>query len=161
MYTLAPLQLLPLYNPIRCNIQCKLQGSQGGHNLRVLSLRHKLGSPPRRGHFLRRPNHPYQFRGPSKLFCSGKRKHRQRPPTTSATGSLLRLLGYSFLSLLPPTHLTRHVGICRGPCHPSKCHTWGCRPQGAVVYCPSILRGHILFIPYAVTQPDFIFSRVH
>ena len=51
------------------------------------------------------------------------------------------------LSLLPPTILTCHVGICRGSCHPSKCHSWGCRPQGAVEYCPSILRGHILSFP--------------
>ena len=147
MDTLAPHQLLPLCNPIRCNIQCKLQGSREGRILRVLNLRHNLGSPPRDGHFLRPLNHPYRFRGPSRHFCSGKRKHRQRLPTTSVTDSLLRLLGYSFLSLLPPTQLTYHVGICRGSRHPSKCDSWRYRPQGAVAYCPSILRGHILSIP--------------
>jgi hypothetical protein len=145
MHTLAPHQLLPLCNLIRC----QLQGSREGHILRVLNLRHKLGSTPRDGHFLRPLNHLQvcQSRGPSRRFCSGKRKHRQRLPTTSVTDSLLRLLGYSFLSLLPPAQLTYHVGICRGSCHPSKCHSWGCRPQGAVEYCPSILRGHILSFP--------------
>lgn len=142
MYTLAPHKLLPLCNPIRC----KLHGSRECHILRVLNLQHKLGRCPRDGHFLRLLplNRPCQFREPSRRFCSGKRKHRQRLSTTSVTGSLLLLLGYFFSSLLPPTQLTYHVGICRRSCHPPKCHSWGCRPQGAVEYCPSILRGHIL-----------------
>jgi hypothetical protein len=145
MYTLAPHQLLPLCNPIRC----KLHGFREGHILRVLNLRHRSGRRPRDGHFLRPlpQNRPYQFRGPSRRFCSGKRKHRQQLPTTSVTDSLLRLLGYSFLSLLSHTQLTYHLGICRRPCHPSKCHSWGGRPQGTVAYCPSILRGHILSFP--------------
>ena len=136
MYTLAPRQLLPLCNPI----PCKPQGTREGHILRVLNR-------PRHGHFLSPLNHPCQSRRPSRRFCSGKLTHRQWRLTTSVTDSFLRLLGYSFLSLLPPTILTYHVGICRGSCHPSKCHSWGCRPQGAVAYCPSILRGHILSFP--------------
>jgi len=140
MYTPALHHLLPLCSPIRC----QLQGSREGHILRVLNLRHKSGSKLRDGQSLRPLNHPCQFRGPSRRFCSGKRKHRQRLLTTSVTDSLLQLLGYSLLSLLPHTQLTFHVGICRGPCHPSECHSWGCRPQGAVEYCPSILRGQIL-----------------
>ena len=47
----------------------------------------------------------------------------------------------------PSTQLTHHVGICGGSFHPSKCHSWGRRPQGAVAYCPGVLRGHILSSP--------------
>ena len=147
MYTLAPHQVLPLCSPFRY----RLQGSQEGHIHRVLNLPHKLGSRPRDTHCLRHLNHPRQLRGPSRRFCNGKRKHRQPLPNTSVTDSLLRSLGYFFLSHLPPTQLTYHVGICRGSCHPSKCHSWGCRPQGAVEYCPSILRGHIC--PYLRCDP--------
>lgn len=143
MYTLVPHLLHPLCNPIRC----QPQGSPEGRILRVLNLQHRLGSLPRDGQTLRAPNHPCQFRRPSRRFCSGKRKHRRRLPTTGATDSLLQLLGYSFLYLLRPTQLTYHVGICGGSCHPSKCHSWRCRPQGSVEYCPSILRGHILSFP--------------
>ncbi len=96
MYTLVLRQLLPPCSPIRC----KLQGSRGGHILRVLNLRHRSGSRPRDCHFLRPLNHPCRFRRPSRRFCSGKRIHRQRLPTTSATDSLLRLLG-CFFCLFP------------------------------------------------------------
>jgi hypothetical protein len=89
MYSLPPHQLHSLCTPIRAS----LQGLWDGHTL-VLTLQHRLGGPLRDGQFPRPPNAPRLFRRSTRRFCSGKRRHRQRPPNTSVTDSVLRSLGY-------------------------------------------------------------------
>ena len=115
-------------------VRCKRQGSREDHALRVLSLWQKLGSRPWDGHFLRPLPVQKTFKMSLQRKTEAQALNDSRLPSYRTPPGCLG----TPLSLISPTQLTYHVGIRRGPYHPSKCHSWGCRPQGAVAYCPSI-----------------------
>lgn len=107
----------------------------------------QIGRPTSGFSFPQAPESPLPVQRTFKTFLQWKAEAQATTADYQRNGFPSPVAWVLLLPLLPPTQLTYHVDICRGSRHPSKCHSWRCRPQGAVEYCPSILRGHILSIP--------------
>jgi hypothetical protein len=86
--------LTPHRPPSPSPFQRTLRGLMDGH-IFVLNLRDRLGGPPRCRQLPSALIALRQFRGPSRHFCSGKRRHKQQLLNICTVDSLLRSLGYS------------------------------------------------------------------
>jgi len=103
----------------------------------------QIGKPTSGLSFPQAPEPPLPVQKAFKTFLQWKADSQATTADYQRNGFPSPVAWVLLLSLSSPMQLTCHAGICRGSCHPSECHSWGCRPQGAVEYRPSILRGHL------------------